>query len=64
MLRIKTKEFASWLIGMVAGIYTAVVLFIFNVEWWIILLLSLGIFVLISLFTLWAMVKYVAYKLR
>lgn len=64
MLRIKTKEYASLLIGLVAALYTSAVLFVFNITWWIILLFALGIFVIISLFALWAMVKYVAYKLR
>lgn len=61
---IKTKESASWLIGAVAGICTAVAMVVTKVTWWIILIASLLVFVAVSLFALWMIVKYVAYKLR
>ncbi|MBR2351714.1 MAG: sensor histidine kinase [Alistipes sp.] len=64
MLRIKTKEGGSWLIGAVAGICVAITAILTHAEWWIALGASLLTFVLISLFALWIMVKYVAYKLR
>ena len=64
MLRIKTKESGSWLIGAVAAVCVAVTATLANAEWWIILGATLLTFVLISLFALWILVKYVAYKLR
>ncbi len=61
---IKTKESASWLIGAVAGICTAVAMSVAGAIWWLVLTASLLVFVAISLFALWMIVKYVAYKLR
>ncbi len=61
---IKTKESASWLIGAVAGICTAVAMVVAGAIWWLVLTASLLVFVAISLFALWMIVKYVAYKLR
>lgn len=61
---IKTKESASWLIGAVAGICTAVAMSVAGAIWWLVLTASLLVFVAVSLFALWMIVKYVAYKLR
>ena len=61
---IKTKESASWLIGAVAGVCTAAAMVATRVTWWIIIIASLLVFVAVSLFALWMIVKYVAYKLR
>jgi two-component system phosphate regulon sensor histidine kinase PhoR len=61
---IKTKESASWLIGAVAGICTAVAMVVAGTIWWLVLAASLLVFVAVSLFALWMIVKYVAYKLR
>lgn len=61
---IKTKESASWLIGAVAGICTAVAMAVTGVTWWVVLVASVLVFVAVSLFALWMIVKYVAYKLR
>ncbi len=61
---IKTKESASWLIGAVAGICTALAMVAVGVTWWLIIIASLLVFVAVSLFALWMIVKYVAYKLR
>ena len=61
---IKTKESASWLIGAVACVCTAVAMLAVKVTWWIALIASLLVFVGVSLFALWMIVKYVAYKLR
>ena len=61
---IKTKESASWLIGAVAGICTAVAMVVAGSIWWLVLAASLLVFVAVSLFALWMIVKYVAYKLR
>ncbi len=64
MMRIKTKESASWIIGAVAGVCVAVITLLLKADWWVVLLATLVTFVLISLFALWIMVEYVAYKLR
>ena len=61
---IKTKESASWLIGAVAGVCTAVAMTVAGNVWWLVLTVSLLVFVAVSLFALWMIVKYVAYKLR
>jgi ribonuclease BN (tRNA processing enzyme) len=61
---IKTKESASWLIGAVAGVCTAVAMVVVKATWWVVLIASLLTFVGVSLFALWMIVKYVAYKLR
>ena len=61
---IKTKESASWLIGAVAGICTAVAMVATGVVWWLVVIASLLVYVAVSLFALWVIVKYVAYKLR
>ena len=61
---IKTKESASWLIGAVAGVCTVVAMLAVKVTWWVALIASLLVFVGVSLFALWMIVKYVAYKLR
>ena len=61
---IKTKESASWLIGAVAGICTAVAMAVAGVTWWVVLVASVLVYVAVSLFALWMIVKYVAYKLR
>lgn len=61
---IKTKESASWLIGAVAGISTAVAMVATGVVWWLVVIASLLVYVAVSLFALWVIVKYVAYKLR
>lgn len=61
---IKTKESASWLIGAVAGICTAVAMVATGVVWWLVIIASLLVYVAVSLFALWVIVKYVAYKLR
>lgn len=64
MMRIKTKESASWIIGALAGVCVAAITLLLQAEWWVVLVATLCTFVLISLFALWIMVKYVAYKLR
>ena len=63
-MKIKTKEGASLLIGCVATIFIVVALILTQVKWWIILLSGVGVFTLTSLFALWVMYKYVAYKLK
>ena len=67
MLKIKTKEAGSWLIGAVAGVCAMVVTLTtldLNSLWWVVLVATIGTFVGVSLFSLWVITKYVAYKLR
>ncbi len=64
MIRIKTKEGASWLIGAVAGVCVLAVTLLLGAEWYVVLAATLLTFVAISLFALWMMVAYVAYKLK
>ena len=67
MLRIKTKEAGSWLIGAVAGACAMVVsLATLDLRsfWWVVIVATVGTFVGVSLFALWIITKYVAYKLH
>ncbi len=61
---IKTKEGASLLIGFIAALCVAAVMIFAHLAWWIILSVSVGIFTVVSLVSLWIMYKYVAYKLK
>ena len=69
MLRIKTKEAGSWLIGAVAGVFvlatTLTALWPQLKElWWVVVVATLATFVGVSLFALFIITKYVAYKLK
>lgn len=64
MVRIKTKESASWIIGAVAGVCVLALALIMHAKWWVVLVATLLTFVLISLLALWIMIEYVAYKLK
>ena len=67
MLRIKTKEAGSWLIGAVAGVCAMAATLAtldLKTQWWIVLVATIGTFVGVSLFALLIIKKYVAYKLR
>ena len=64
MIRIKTKESASWIIGAVAGCIMLVVTLLLHSAWWVAVVASLLTFVLISVLALGLMKGYVAYKLK
>ena len=67
MLRIKTKEAGSWLIGAVAGICvlaTTLATLPLKELWWVVVVATLATFVGVSLFALFIVTKYVAYKLK
>lgn len=64
MIRIKTKESASWIIGAVAGAFMLAVTLLLYSPWWVILTATLLTFVLISVLALGLMKGYVAYKLK
>ena len=67
MLKIKTKEAGSWLIGAVAGVCAMVATLVtldLKSLWWVVLIVTIATFVGVSLFALWIITKYVAYKLK
>lgn len=64
MIRIKTKETASWLIGISAGLCAAVALAVAGAAWYAAVISFFVTFILISVVALWMMKEYVAYKLR
>ncbi len=64
MVTIKTKEGVSLCIAAFATLLTATLLAIFRVSWWLNLSVSIGLYILVALFTLLLIRKYVAYKLK
>lgn len=64
MIRIKTKESASWIIGAVAGVFMLAVTLLLHSAWWVVLPATVLTFVLISVLALGLMKGYVAYKLK
>ena len=63
-MTVKTKENASLLMALVATILVVTALVVCGVEWWIVACVAVGVFVLMSLFSLFMMKQYVAYKLK
>lgn len=63
-MTVKTKENASLLMALVATILVVAALVVCSVEWWIVACVAVGVFVLMSLFSLFMMKQYVAYKLK
>lgn len=64
MVKIRTKETASLLIGSMSAVACVVTMIILGEQWWISIIAALGVFVVISLFSLWMIYEYVANKLR
>ncbi|MBO5687186.1 MAG: sensor histidine kinase [Alistipes sp.] len=64
MMTVKTKENASLLMALVATILVVAALVACGVEWWIVVCVAVGVFALMSLFSLFMMKQYVAYKLK
>ena len=64
MMRVKTKENASLLIASVATIIVGAALALCAVVWWVVLIVAVAVFVIMSLFSLYMMTTYVAYKLK
>ena len=64
MMTIKTKENASLLMAAVAAAIVAAVMIIDGNAWWIVLIVGIVVFVAMSLFSLYMMKAYVAYKLK
>ncbi len=63
-MTVKTKENASLLMALVATILVVAALVACGVEWWIVVCVAVGVFALMSLFSLFMMKQYVAYKLK
>ncbi len=63
-MTVKTKENASLLMALVATILVVAALVACGVEWWIVACVAVGVFALMSLFSLFMMKQYVAYKLK
>lgn len=64
MITVKTKENASLLMALVATIIVATVMAISGMDWWIVCVVALGVFILMAIFSLFMMKQYVAYKLK
>jgi two-component system phosphate regulon sensor histidine kinase PhoR len=64
MMTIKTKESASLLMAAVAAIIVAIIMILSGLTWWIVLSVSIGMFVVMAIFSLYMIKAYVAYKLK
>lgn len=64
MIVIKTKEFASLLVAAVAAAVVSVAMASLEAVWWKTLCVGAGVFVGMTLLTLFIIRKYVAYKLK
>lgn len=64
MIHIKTKEGASLLISLLAAAVLAGAMILLGASWWVTLVAAAGAFVLLALFALLVIRKYVAYKLK
>ncbi len=64
MMTIKTKENASLLMAAVAAAIVAIIMALSGLTWWIVLSVSVGVFVVMAIFSLYMMKAYVAYKLK
>ena len=64
MITVKTKENASLLMALVAAIIVAVVMTVGGMAWWLVCCVTLGVFILMAIFSLFMMKQYVAYKLK
>ena len=63
-MTVKTKENASLLMALMATILVVAALVVCGVAWWIVACVAVGVFALMSLFSLFMMKQYVAYKLK
>ena len=64
MITVKTKENASLLMALVAAIIVAVVMAVGGMVWWLVCCVTVGVFILMAVFSLLMMKQYVAYKLK
>jgi len=63
-MTIKTKENASLIMAFVATVIVAVVMALCGVVWWLVLCVTVAVFVAIAVFSLFTIKSYVAYKLK
>ena len=63
-MTIKTKENASLIMALLAAVIVAVVMIVCDVVWWKTLVVSVVVFGVMALFSLFMMKSYVAYKLK
>lgn len=63
-MTIKTKETASLIMALVATLMVVAVMLVFDVKWWVVLCVAVGVFVVMAVFSLFMMKSYVAYKLK
>lgn len=63
-MTIKTKENASLIMALVAALIVAGVMLACDIVWWLILSISVAVFVVMAVFSLFMMKSYVAYKLK
>lgn len=63
-MTIKTKENASLIMALVATLIVVGVMLCFDVKWWIVMCVAVGVFVVMAVFSLFMMKSYVAYKLK
>ena len=64
MITVKTKENASLLMALVAAIIVAVVMTVGGMTWWLVCAVAVGVFIIMAVFSLFMMKRYVAYKLK
>ena len=64
MMTIKTKENASLLMAFASAFIVAIVMAACEIVWWLIAIVALAVFVVVSLFSLYLIKSYVAYKLK
>lgn len=64
MMTIKTKENASLLMAAMAAVIVAVVMILSDSVWWMTLIVSVVVFVVMAIFSLYMMKAYIAYKLK
>ena len=63
-MNIKTKEASSLLVAMLAAAIVALATALAHVAWWVVLCVAVGTFLIVALFALFVIRKYVAYKLK
>ncbi len=63
-MTIKTKENASLIMALLAAVIVAVVMIVCDVVWWKTLVVSVVVFGVMAVFSLFMMKSYVAYKLK
>ena len=63
-MNIKTKEASSLLVAVLAAAIVALATALAHVAWWVVLCVAVGTFLIVALFALFVIRKYVAYKLK